>query len=49
MLRVQACHTDFRRFCPGMRPGGGLIMMCLREHAAELSPECQESLESLRH
>ncbi len=45
---AEACRADYREFCPGFRPGGGRVMMCLREHAAELSPQCQEALESLR-
>ena len=45
---AQACRADYREFCAGIRPGGGRAMMCLRRHAAELSPECQESLASLR-
>jgi hypothetical protein len=45
---AQACRADYREFCGGIRPGGGRAMMCLRRHAAELSPECQESLASLR-
>ena len=45
---AQACRGDFRAFCGGVRPGGGRAMMCLREHAAELSPDCQASLQSLR-
>jgi len=44
----QACRADFREFCGGIRPGGGRAMMCLRQHATELSPGCQESLASLR-
>lgn len=45
---AQACRGDFMEFCRGIRPGGGRAMMCLREHAMELSPECQESLQALR-
>lgn len=45
---AEACRGDFREFCGGIRPGGGRAMMCLREHAAELSPACQESLQALR-
>ena len=45
---AQACRGDFREFCGGVRPGSGRAMMCMREHAAELSPDCQESLQSLR-
>src|SRR5947208_2954702 len=28
----EACRGDFREFCGNMRPGGGRVMMCLREH-----------------
>ena len=45
---AQSCRTDFREFCEGIRPGGGRALMCLRRHAAELSPTCQASLEALR-
>lgn len=45
---AQACRADFREFCDGIRPGGGRAMMCLREHAMELSPTCQESLQAMR-
>src|SRR4051794_289508 len=44
----EACRGDFREFCGYIRPGGGRVMMCLREHAAELSPGCQQALASLR-
>ena len=44
---AQACRGDFMAFCQGVRPGGGRAMMCLRQHAAELSPTCQESLRAL--
>ena len=45
---AEACRADYGEFCRGVRPGGGRVMMCLRSHAAELSPGCQESLASLR-
>lgn len=45
---AQACRGDFLQFCQGVRPGGGRALMCLRQHAAELSPDCQASLQSLR-
>lgn len=45
---AQACRGDFMTFCRGVQPGGGRALMCLRRHAAELSPDCQESLQALR-
>jgi hypothetical protein len=45
---AQACRADFREFCGGIRPGGGRAIMCLREHAMDLSPTCQESLQAMR-
>ncbi len=45
---AQACRGDFAEFCGGVQPGGGRALMCLRQHAAELSPGCQGALQSLR-
>ncbi len=45
---AQACRADYAQFCHGVRPGGGRAIMCLRTHAAELSPDCQELLAAFR-
>jgi acetyl esterase/lipase len=45
---MQACRDDYRRLCSGVAPGGGAIRACLREHAAELSPQCQDAAMQLR-
>ena len=45
---MEACRGDFFRFCRGIRLGGGRGLMCLREHAADLSPSCQGALMALR-
>jgi hypothetical protein len=37
-----ACQTDFEKYCPGVRPGGGRIIECLAEHLNELTLECQK-------
>jgi len=39
-----ACETDMKRFCSAVRPGGGHVLQCLQEHAAELSDRCYETL-----
>lgn len=35
------CKADAEKFCKDVKPGGGRIMACLKEHAAELSAECR--------
>ncbi len=38
----KACEPDVQKFCKEISPGGGRIIKCLKEHAAELSTECKE-------
>jgi orotidine-5'-phosphate decarboxylase len=40
----QACGQDVARLCPGVKPGGGRILACFKEKAAELSPGCRSAL-----
>ena len=40
----QACRADFQRLCQGTQPGGGRILACLKDHDAELSPDCKQAL-----
>ncbi|MBV8916020.1 MAG: hypothetical protein JOZ05_23650 [Acetobacteraceae bacterium] len=44
----QSCRADDEANCASVPPGGGRAVRCLREHAAQLSPECQDCLASLR-
>jgi hypothetical protein len=37
----QACDKDVERFCKGVPPGQGRIAKCLKDHTAQLSPECK--------
>jgi hypothetical protein len=39
-----ACGADVRALCGGVPPGGGRIMQCIADRAADLSPACQEVL-----
>jgi Cysteine rich repeat len=36
-----ACGADIRTLCAGVVPGGGRIMQCISDRAADLSPACQ--------
>ena len=39
-----ACGADVRALCAGVPPGGGRIMQCIADRAADLSPSCKEVL-----
>ncbi len=41
-----ACEDDVMRFCKDVKPGGGRIIRCLKDHENELSPDCKEKMES---
>ncbi len=34
------CKADRDKFCAGMKAGDGKLGECLKQHEAELSPEC---------
>src|SRR5271165_6933785 len=42
----KACKSDREKFCPGLKPGDGKLGPCMKEHAAELSPECTAAAEA---
>jgi exonuclease VII small subunit len=42
------CRQDVQKFCPDTKPGGGALRDCLKQHAAELSPACQEHLKQVK-
>lgn len=42
------CRADVERLCPGITPGGGNYHACLKEHAAELSPACQQQIAEMK-
>lgn len=41
----EACGQDVARLCPGVKPGGGRILACFKEKAADLSPGCRTALQ----
>jgi hypothetical protein len=41
---ARACQPDAERLCANVEKGGGRKLMCLRSHAAELSPACKDGL-----
>ena len=41
---MQACRSDFIRYCADVPPGGGAVLRCFAEHAGEVSPSCRKAL-----
>jgi hypothetical protein len=44
----QACRADIEKLCPGVQPGGGRVMQCMRQHTAEISDPCKSAMMSAR-
>ena len=44
----EACEDDIFQFCGDVKPGGGRIVRCLKEHENELSPKCKAKMEEHR-
>ena len=42
------CREDIQKFCAGAKPGAGRFRACLQQHAAELSPACQQHLQQVK-
>jgi hypothetical protein len=41
---IEACKPDAAKLCSQVRPGHGRVMVCLRDHEAELSDACRAQL-----
>lgn len=44
---AQACKADRQKFCADMKPGDGKLAACMKQHEAELSPECAAARKEL--
>ena len=42
------CDIDVPKFCGHVERGPGLMMMCLKQHQAELSSACRDRLDYIR-
>ena len=42
------CREDIKKFCTGVQPGGGRFRVCLQQHAADLTPACQQHLQQAK-
>jgi len=39
-----ACQADVAKLCPGIQPGGGRIIGCLKQNEAQVSTSCKEAI-----
>lgn len=39
-----ACKGDVEKLCPDVQPGGGRIIACLKQNAAQVSAPCKDAL-----
>ena len=44
----QACAADMATYCSNVPKGCGRPKQCLKAHAAQLSPDCQNAWQNLR-
>src|SRR5262249_30841682 len=42
------CKADAERICPGVVPGGGKIIACLKQHKDEVSIGCAKALKAMK-
>jgi hypothetical protein len=44
----EACKPDMQKFCSDVKPGGGRIIACLRDHKDQLSQVCTDAMASAK-
>jgi Cysteine rich repeat len=45
---MKYCRADVARLCPGVQPGGGRIIGCLKAHKEEISIGCGKALQGMK-
>jgi Cysteine rich repeat len=45
---LKYCKEDVARLCPGVAPGGGKIIACLKQHENEVSIGCGKELKAIK-
>jgi hypothetical protein len=42
------CKADAARLCPGVPPGGGRLIGCLKAHKMEVSVGCAKAVQTIK-
>jgi hypothetical protein len=42
------CKADAERLCPGVEPGGGRLIGCLKQHENEVSVGCAKEIKAVK-
>ncbi|WP_050425295.1 cysteine rich repeat-containing protein [Bradyrhizobium tropiciagri] len=42
------CLVDAERMCPGVTPGGGTMIECLKQHPDDVSVGCAKALKAVK-
>jgi hypothetical protein len=42
------CKADVARLCPGVAPGGGRLIECLKQHENEVTVGCAKALKAIK-
>ena len=45
---LAACKADAQRICPGVKPGGGKLIGCLKEHENDVTIGCVKELKAIK-
>ena len=45
---MKYCKADVARLCPGVPPGGGRIIGCLKAHKEEMSIGCGKAIKAMK-
>ena len=44
---LDACKDDIHSFCSDVKPGGGRIISCLKDHSKKVSVGCSAALQKM--
>jgi Golgi apparatus protein 1 len=44
---TRPCEEDIAQFCKDVRPGGGRIILCLKNHENELTSVCKDKIQEI--
>ena len=42
------CRADAERICPGVPPGGGRVIQCLKQHKDDVTIGCAKELKAIK-